>query len=88
MLMLFRLLILVTQFKKTEYDAKIKETEHKIIDHSVYITTNTFNKFSDVLFDESLKQEKLGTNKYLNTVEQHAIKNDKKVWLKLFLFSK
>lgn len=51
MLMLFRLLILVTQFKKIEYDAKIKEIEHKIIDHSVYITTNTFNKFSDVLFD-------------------------------------
>ena len=58
MLMLFTLLILVTQFKKTEYDAKIKDIEHKIIDHSVYITTNTFNKFSDVLFDESLKQQK------------------------------
>ena len=44
-LMLFRLLILVTRFKKTEYDVKIKDIEDKIVDHSVYITVYKFSAY-------------------------------------------
>ena len=42
MLILFRLLILVTQFKKTDSDTKISEIEKKVTDHyhsNKYITT-------------------------------------------------
>ena len=41
-LMLFRLLILVTRFKKTEYDVKIKDIEDKIVDLSAYIILYIF----------------------------------------------
>ena len=42
MLILFRLLMLVTQFKKTGSDTKISEIEKKVTDHdhsNKYITT-------------------------------------------------
>ena len=39
---------------------------------------NDFNKISVEIFSERLKQAKLATTNNLNTVEQHAIKNDGK----------
>ena len=63
--------------KKTEHDVKIKDTGDKIPDHSVYVTTNNFNKFSGTIFDGRLKQAKLATKKDLGTVEQRAIENKK-----------
>ena len=49
-LMLFRLLILVIQSKKTDYDTKIGEIEKKILDHNhtKYITTQELNKLTKV----------------------------------------
>ena len=61
-------------FKKAEYDAKIKDIELKISD----ITINDFNKFSCTVFDETLKQAKLATNKDLDTVGQCAVKKMRK----------
>ena len=45
--MLFRVLILIIQLKKTDYDTKISEIEKKITDldrNNNYITTQEFNK--------------------------------------------
>ena len=49
-LMLFRLLILVIQSKKTDYDTKIGEIEKKILDYNYtkYITTQELNKLTKV----------------------------------------
>ena len=46
--MLFRLLILVIQLKKTDYNTKTSETENKKNDHdhTKYITTQEFNKLT------------------------------------------
>ena len=45
-LKILRLLKLVIQLKKADYDTKIEETEKKILDHNHenYITTQEFNK--------------------------------------------
>ena len=40
--MLFILLILVIQLKKTEYNAKIEDIKDKFPDHYVYFTTKDF----------------------------------------------
>ena len=53
---------------------KIKDNEDKIPNHSVYICSNNFNKFSGIIFDERLKWPKLATNH----VKQYAIKIEKK----------
>ena len=34
---------------------KIKDNEDKILNHSVYIYSNNFNKFSGIIVDERLK---------------------------------
>ena len=48
MLMLFRLLLLVIQLKKTSYNTKIAEIQKKILDHNQVkcITTQEFNKLT------------------------------------------
>ena len=38
--------------------------------HDKYITTKDYNKCLGVIFDKRLKQAKLATTKYLNTVEK------------------
>ena len=48
-------------------------------DYSKYITTNEFNKFSSEIFDERLKKAKLASANNLNTVKQHATKNEEKI---------
>ena len=60
--MLFRLLILVIQLEKVDYNTKIDEIEKKIPDHDKYITILELNKFLGAIFDERLKQAKLATN--------------------------
>ena len=57
---------------------KIKDNEDKIPNHSVYICSNNFNKFSGIIFDERLKWPKLATKHDLNPVKQYAIKIEKK----------
>ena len=57
---------------------KIKDNEDKILNHSVYIYSNNFNKFSGIIFDERLKWSKLATNHDLNPVKQYAMKIEKK----------
>ena len=58
--MLFRLLILVIQLKKGNYDKKVdKITEH---DHSnKYITTQEFNRLIADYFAARLKQANVGS---------------------------
>ena len=60
-LMLFRLLILVIQFKKANYNTKIAEIEKKIPEHGKYVTTSKFNKLTVEKFTERLKEAKLPT---------------------------
>ena len=60
--MQFRLLTLVSQFKKkTEYDTKVKDIDDKTSDHDKYIVTNDFNKFLGTIFHKRLKETKLRT---------------------------
>ena len=74
--MLFRLLTQVIAV----YDMKIRDIKDKIPNHFAYTTTKDFNKFSDNLFDERLKQPKLAANKYLGTtVEQCAFENKERI---------
>ena len=49
---------------------KIKDIEDKIPDHSVYITSNDFNRFSGTIFDERLKGPQLATSHDLYTAEK------------------
>ena len=59
---LFRLLILVIQSKKTEYDIKISKIEKKITDHvhsNKYISTQKFNKLTAKIFASRLAQANL-----------------------------
>ena len=65
--------------KKADYNTKIGDIEKRVPDHYKYITTNDFNKFQGAIFDERLKQAELAMRNNLNTVEQHAIQNEKKV---------
>ena len=60
--MLFRLLILLIQLEKVDYNTKIDKIEKKIPDHDKYITTLELNKFLGAIFDERLKEAKLATN--------------------------
>ena len=61
--MLFRLLILVIQFKKTDYNAKVIKIEKKITDHdhNKYITTQEFNKLTSETFAARLSQADLAS---------------------------
>ena len=59
-------------------NTKTGEVEKKILDHAKYVATLEFNKFAGKIFHERLKQAKLPTTTDLNTVEKHAIENDKK----------
>ena len=61
--MLFRLLILVIQFKKTDYNAKVIKIEKKITDHdhNKYITTQEFNKLTSETFAARLSQANLAS---------------------------
>ena len=51
---------------------KLGKVKKNIPDDAKYIITNEFNKFVGAIFDEKLKQAKLGTNKDLTDVEQRA----------------
>ena len=74
--------------KKADYDVEIKDFEDKIPDHSVYITTNDFNKFSGTKFNEKLKGAKLATHKVHGIIEQYALENNKRIEkLQTFHFS-
>ena len=57
---------------------KLEKLRKKILDHAKYVATLEFNKFAGKIFHERLKQAKLPTTTDLNTVEKHAIENDKK----------
>ena len=65
--------------KKDVFYIKFKEIQDKIPDHDKYILTNDFNKFPDALFHERVEQAKLAKTNDLNTVEQCAITNEKKI---------
>ena len=60
-LMQFRLLILVIQSKKTDYDTKVCEIEKKLLDHdrAKYITSQEFNRLTTEKFTARLKQANL-----------------------------
>ena len=60
-------------------ETEIGEIEHKLLDQDKYITVNDFNKLLGAIFDQRLKEAKLATNNDFNTVEQHAIRNKKKI---------
>ena len=59
--MLFRLMILVTQLKKTDYNTKINETGKKLTDHDhkKYITTQEFFKLTSENFASRLARANL-----------------------------
>ena len=62
--MLFRLLILVIQLKKADFNTKIAEIGKKLLDHghsNKYITTQKFNKLAAENSAARLKQAKLAT---------------------------
>ena len=61
--MLFRLLILVIQLKKADYNRKIAKIEKKILDHNhgKYVTTQEFNNLTVDIFVARLAQTKLTT---------------------------
>ena len=71
-LMLFTLIDISHLVKKADYVARIVEIEKKIPGHNKYSTTNYFNKFSGVIFAETLKRAKLATIIDLCTFEQCA----------------
>ena len=62
-LMLFRLLMLVIQLKKTEYNTKIDEIENKILGHNLdkYITPQKSNNFTPDNFAARLARLNLAT---------------------------
>ena len=62
-LMLFRLLMLVIQLKKTEYNTKIDEIENKILSHNrhKYITSQKSNNFTADNFAARLARLNLAT---------------------------
>lgn len=53
--------------------------KRKVSNYDKYITANDFNKLLGAIFDQRLKEAKLATNNDFNTVEQHAIRNKKKL---------
>ena len=61
---MLRLLILVIQFKKADYDTKIGEIEKIILDHNYdkYIFTQEFNKLTSENFTARLKQANLASS--------------------------
>ena len=62
-LLLFRLLKLVIQLKKTDYNTKMFKIEKKTLNHNLdkYITTQEFNKLTKESFAARLKEAKLAT---------------------------
>ena len=55
--------MLLTQLRKTDYKAKISETENKVTadhDYDKYITTQEFNKLTSESFTAKLRQANLG----------------------------
>ena len=70
--MLLRLLILLIQLKKTDYDTKINGIEKKITDHdhsNKYITTKELNKLTAESFAARLKQQ-MQQLKMINFIEK------------------
>ena len=65
--------------KKADCNTKIEDIKKKVPNHDKYITKISFDKHTGAIFDERLKQAKLATIKYLNSVEQRAIRNEKKI---------
>ena len=59
--MLFRLLILMIQLKKTDYNTKINERKIIDHDHDKYITTEEFSKLTSDTFTARLAQANLAS---------------------------
>lgn len=83
--MLFRILILVIQFKKTGYNTNVAEIENKILgrDQDNYINTQEFNKLMANNFAARLAQAKLATKANIADVKKETdfdkqIKNSSK----------
>ena len=62
------LLTLLIQLKKNGYDTEITEIFKKVFHYDKYIVNDDFNKSSDEIFDERLKQAKSGTKLILLTL--------------------
>ena len=77
--MLFRLLILVIQFKKTDYNAKVIKIEKKITDHdhNKYITTQEFNKLTSETFAARLSQANLASKNNTTALVKETNFDDK-----------
>ena len=58
-------------------NTKIGEVENKIPNHSIYIITSNFNKFTSSILDEKLKEAKLATIKILILLSNMLIKKYK-----------
>ena len=72
-LLILKLLILVIQLKKTNYNTKINEIENKINDHDYakFITTQELNRSTSDHFTARLAQAKLESkNDIANFVEE------------------
>ena len=79
-LMLLRLLILVIQSKKNDYDTKIQETEKKITDHdhsNKYFTTQNFIKLTSENFVARLAQANLASKNDIAVIVKKTDFDDK-----------
>ena len=72
---MLRLLILVIQLKKAEYDTKITELEKKILDHNhdKHSTTQEFNQLTSENVSARLKQADLASQ---NAITDYVKKID------------
>ena len=64
---------------KTECDVKNKDTGDNVPNHSLYSTTNDFNKLPGRYFDEKLKRANLAADTDVGTGEYRAIENKEKI---------
>ena len=76
-LIILVLLILVIQFKNTDYNTKISEIENKINDynHTKYITTQEFIKLTSENFAVRLKQTNLANKTDILDITDFAKKD-------------
>ena len=77
-LMLFRLMILVFQFKKLTKTQKLKIWKRKFLIIIYILLLMILRNFQVLYLMKGLKQTKLATIIDLNNVKQRAIKNEQK----------
>ena len=77
-LMLFRLMILVFQFKKLTKTQKLKIWKRKFLIIMYILLLMILTNFQVLYLMKDLKQTKLATIIDLSNVKQRAIKNEKK----------